>query len=603
MAFADAPVVGADVHVYLDHIDSQPTPLATVPTATNKQGVFSVAVPSSLFHLGAKVRVTVSGGTRNGNPFLGHLRADAVLTDPAHQIVAVNPVTTLVSLLSDARPNLRLEEAKARVRSFLGLPEGYDLGMALRESSGYGSPFFSPTVLLAEVERSGVLLNDFLEGKLLQELLASESAKRPFLNTTLQAPEGIVKFIAKSLASGALRYIGGQGVGWVTQATGLVQPDATEDDIAALQQGLADLQSSVDSLNSQVKQLSLLVQSESTKTQYNAIVVPATELAAQVTTVQNRLQYFAQECPPLPQGSVEKQPTNFCSTEKAAILEQLNDITIYSAYDVLEDWVQDNPTTGFSGMLHLYSLWLGQSKGFFRPADSTKMQNLYDYWDDVLTAAANLRVELLHQEGEQDEGGTQLIALMGNPDVDPPTTGIFQDNQDANLALMFPPVPPDTVVSTADHTMWALLPWVVNYQAETIWPQPYCYYRFVPLADTSVTQGYAGLDGWLGAPTKAMWQAALTLAPSEDTGPNWSVWFNSETLANEPESPTSAGFYTHCESTYPECYWTSTPDGKGGYNVVCLLSNSFLTSTSGPDYNISYPVRTLAPDEQYFWYE
>jgi len=613
MAFTDAPVVGADVRVYLH---SHPWPSIEVPAATNNQGVFSVAVPKSLFQSGSRIRVAVSGGTRNGNPFLGHLSADALLTDPAHQIVVVNPVTTLVSLLSEARRDLELEDAKEHVRSFLGLPEGYDIGLALRESSGYGSPFFSPAVLLAEAERAEGF--DGFLARLVQELMASRSAKRPFLNTMPQAPGGAAvdaaKFVAKNLAAGVLRYLAGQGVGWAVQATGLTQSGATEDDIATLQQSLADLQSSVDSLSSQVAQLSLLVQSTATQTLYNAIVVPASELAAQVTAVQNRLQYFAQECPPLAEGSPPTPPSNYCTTEKDAIIAELNDVTIFTSYDVLVDWVQDNPTTGFRGMLHLYSLWLAQSKGFFRAADSTKMQNLYDYWDTVLTTAANLRIELLHQEGEQDEGGTQLIALMGNPDLSPPTTGEFQANQDANLELMFPPVPSGTVISTADHTMWALLPYSYSGgDGGTFYPTDSCTveaYWWRIIYPSWVAQGFAGFSDWIATPTRAMWEAALTRAPSIDTGTSWEQWIVTETQADAPESPTSPGFRI-CE-TQNSFNWTNTTssgslsDSNAVCYVVSLASSKFLTSHcyGAYDYgNISYPVRALKPDEQYFWYQ
>ncbi len=601
-AFTDAPLVGADVRVYFH---SQPQLSIEVPTATNNQGVFSVAVPSSFFRSRGRIRVSISGGTTNGNPFLGHLSADAVLTDPAHQIVVVNPVTTLVSLLSKARPNLKLEDAEGRVRSFLGLPPGYDIGLALRESSGYRSPFFSPTVLLAAAQGMGGL--DGLEAGLVQELMASPSAAHTFLNLMPEAPGGAAKFIAKNAAAGVLSYGAGHGVGWVIQAMGLVEPGATADDIAALQQGLADLQSSVNSLSSQVAELTRLVQSTATQTQYTTIVVPASELAAEVTAVQNRLQHFAQECPSLPEGSKPPEPSSYCSTEQAAITAELNDVTIFTGYEVLVAYVQDNPTTGFRGMLHLYSLWLEQSKAFFRPADSTKMQSLYDYWDTMLTAAANLKVELLHWEGEQNAGGVQLIDLMGNPDLSPPTTGTFQANQDANLKLMFPPVPPDTVVSTADHTMWALLPWVANFAEGRTYPEPYCSYRFSPLVSSQVTQGYAGFYDWLGAPTMAMWQAAVSRAPSIKTGPSWAIWLNSETLANPPESPTSNGFFYQCEDdSWLEWYWTSTLYSSGVYYAVSLNQGLFQRSNwsqSGPNYNISYPVRTLAPGEQYFWYQ
>ena len=60
--------------------------------------------------------------------------------------------------------------------------------------------------------------------------------------------------------------------------TGFATPGASSDDIDALVQSLVDLQSSIDALSTQVAQLSNLVQSTATQTQYNTIVVPAQTL-------------------------------------------------------------------------------------------------------------------------------------------------------------------------------------------------------------------------------------------------------------------------------------------------------------------------------------
>ena len=108
------------------------------------------------------------------------------------------------------------------------------------------------------------------------------------------------------------------------------------------------------------------------------------------------------------------------------------------------------------------------------------MQNLYDYWDGVLTQAADLKIELLHQQKEQDAGGATLIAFMGNPDATPPTTmGTFQIDQTANQALMWPAVPSGTLINTKDKAMW-LLPytgWIPNCFAPFIGPGIICPVR------------------------------------------------------------------------------------------------------------------------------
>src|SRR5262249_45349921 len=162
---------------------------------------------------------------------------------------------------------------EALVRSFLGLPENYSLGLALRESSLYESPYFSPVALLSEAEAAGGL--DAFEAQLLQELLAAPSAEHSFHSELLK---GAASFIATGLAKGVLSWAGGQGAGWVAQSAGFPTQGASAADIAALQQGLANLQSSIDALSNQVTQLTQLVQSTATQTQYNTIVVPALAL-------------------------------------------------------------------------------------------------------------------------------------------------------------------------------------------------------------------------------------------------------------------------------------------------------------------------------------
>jgi hypothetical protein len=170
-----------------------------------------------------------------------------VLTDPAHQIVVVNPVTTLVSLVRDARPNLKLDGAEARVRSFLGLPANYSLGMALRESSHYASRRFSPIALLTEAQAAGGL--DAFEHLLAQELLASPGATHSFHNSKPKAPGDGTTSFEEDLALAALQAAGGQGAGWVMAQTGLVTPGITSAEIDALIQELSDLQSSIDALS------------------------------------------------------------------------------------------------------------------------------------------------------------------------------------------------------------------------------------------------------------------------------------------------------------------------------------------------------------------
>jgi hypothetical protein len=289
---------------------------------------------------------------------------------------------------------------------------------------------------------------------------------------------------------------------------------------------------------------------------------------------------------------------------------------MYSAYTNVEGYVKDNNKAnnaplGLEGMLHLYSLWLGQSNQFFRPADSTKMQNLYDYWNGVLTQAADLKIERLHKLGEQKQGGSQLIAFMGNPNANPPTTGTFQSDQAANLSVMFPPVPIDpptratTVISTQDHTMFALLPWVNHQNGAS--PAPGCsgYLNTV----FGVTP-YAGFRNWEQAPSKAQWQAAVSLAP---TNTAWHDWLIQQTRTTDDEYPASPGFLdlskqcpgggkpiagalltsnSDCSLPAYPCVWITMDPYKNTFQNLLLDGSAF-----------AWPARTLAAGEQYFWYQ
>jgi hypothetical protein len=406
----------------------------------------------------------------------------------------------------------------------------------------------------------------------------------------------------------------------VAQSTGLVTPGATPDYIAALQQGLADLQSSVDALSNQVAQLTALVQSTATQTQYYIITTNANNLQILVNKDAGDLTYFAQYCPPLPEGSTPTTPDSYCATQGPIVRDELMNEYESAVYEEIEGYVQDNGTLGTQGMLHLYSLWLGESKRFFRAADSTKMQNLYDYWDATLTQAANLRMELFHQQGYQDSSGGQatIFNFVGNPDLSPPTTGTYQANQAANLKLMFPPVPDGTVINTKDRTMWLIM-CPIQYNSAA-WPN--CS-RTVPPQDPVDSSSpvfspisWNGIAGW-ASPSLADMQSLVT----GWSGSSASTWLTAQTEAVAPDSPLSQGFADiYCGGDCNDPFvWTSTPTGtywsiphppsSGPQYYIMDLTNGTTPGTNSPyldAYNSDnwiFLKRSLSQGEQYYWYQ
>jgi hypothetical protein len=280
---------------------------------------------------------------------------------------------------------------------------------------------------------------------------------------------GIAKFIATNLAAGALEWVEGQGLGWVAQSAGLITPGATAAQIMQLQQSLDSLQSSVDQLSKQMAQATQQILNELTKTRYNTIATQAVALASDVNVAEQNLDYYVQGCPPLPEdGTLESDgsiPADWCATQAHLVQSQLSDIQINGSYERLANWLLDTQTVSYKGMIYLFSLSAGQSVRFFRPADSTRVQNMFDYWDAVETQAANLKVELWHLNGNQNHPGgrKQLTDFRGNPKLNPPTTGTFQATNAAELQLMFPAVPGGTVVDTKTRLMWlTIIPQLVE---------------------------------------------------------------------------------------------------------------------------------------------
>ena len=648
-AFADAPVEGADVRVGVSG-----RRLADAEKATNRYGVFPAPVrnASELDRSSGRsfVRVSISGGTTNGDPFSGHMTADVALTDPNHQILVVNPVTTLVSLVLDARPELKLDQAEAIVKRFLELPDNYSLGLALRQSSGYVSPFFSPVVFMEEAKAAGGL--DAFESQLLEEL-ASHSAKHPFRPRAATSTSNPAKTLQELLAShsakpattsaaastpastlttglyaAALDVTSAENVenlfGWAMTLTGLAPtPNTSQDEVDALTNALSNLQSSVDNLENQIRTLTNLVASTATAIELNTITNDAQPLGCKVTGVEGDISYFAQSCPPMYPGQQEPNPNQeYCDNNYPIFVQELDASYENKDFEVLQGYIGDNGTLGAEGMLHLYSLWLAQSRQFFRPADSTKMQNLYDYWNGVLTSAANLRMEFFHLQGDQDTpaGQGQITMFIGNPDTG--SIGYFQNDQNTNLSLMWPPVPLDpatqlplVVVSTQDpnHSMWSLFP-LVSPSNDVFEIAPQCY-LWAPIPNNPPLPNYAGFGGWMLAGQPG-WQAAVSLAPS---GTQWHTWLTQQTetddYKNPPsydEMPSSPGFWdwtAHCPGQGVGVVggvWTQTfygdINGEGSWYLVDPINNRIETNNGSLGYHLfEWALRHPVAGEQYFW--
>jgi hypothetical protein len=622
----DSKVTSAEGWLRINAFTDVPTSgrlLSEEYAATNRQGVY----PARMKRFPRNFRVTITSdrdqeeALNSAFPDVYKLSADVRNFDPTYGVVYIDPATTLVSRLLERKPSLSFRQAEAQVRKFLSLPVNASLGAALREDKYFHSQFFSEQAFLQQALPYGGVDN-FLDC-LVDEMAANSGQVHPF-SSSRQAIPPVLAFMRTNLGSAAFHWVFGEGVGWVLQSTGLSVPGATPDAIERLQKGLADLQSSVDELSRQLQALTQQVLARLTQTQYNQIVVPAVALAAQVNGVESNVAFYAQGCPPLPEDSdISAAPhfSDFCRDQKVTIAAQLNDVQINHSFETLSAYLLDNQTAGFKGMLHLYSQALGESVPFFRPADSTKIQNMFDYWDGVQIQGANLKVELLHLNGAQNNPGgiAQLKSFLGDEDADPPTKGAFGTTRDRELTLIFPAVPAGTVINTKDRTMWPTnypdpaLPQICAYPL----PPPYGNKYIAPVASVNLN----GRSNWR-SPTTTEVQALI----AGKTGASPIAWLVEQTKAVAPDFPLSAGFPDITKFPPLQCYenhmftgWTSTSTGEWRwylnhsgrvYDIFRLdngvISNERFHSWAGFGINYSsnwtYLTRQLSAGEQYYWY-
>ncbi len=613
-AFVNVPLAGANVAVY----DTAGDVIFQQDDATNRQGVF----PAHIQNLPRNFRVTVTfDGNAQQDPGLGSLgrftlSAEVRNFDPVYGIVYVNPATTLVSRAMRRLPDHNLETARDRVRRFLQLPQNYSLGDALWQGTGYKSPYFSESAFMTAVRQYGGMETSLNAAA--QLLTKPGFPTHSFADAPPAGAANPLAFIGLNLAKGALVYLAGRGVGWVLGSGDKpAPPGVTPQDISSVQEGLADLQASVDGLKSQLDALNREVKAQLTKIQYDLIAVQALPLASKVNDVEDDMTYFALGCPPILEtdsGMDGRRFGEFCTAQRRTIEAQLSSVDINKSFGTLSTYLLDNKTVGFDGMIHLYSQSLGQAVRFFRAADSTKLERMFEFWSGVQTQSANLKVELLHLNGAQNNPGgvKQLTDFLGDAEADPATQGTFQKTLEVERKLMFPAVPAGAVIHTRDQIMW-LIQYPVN--GGTCGPPPDGSGAWnYPLTEPVTIDGLK----WL-SPSRAEAKALI----EGWTGPSQNQWLIEQTRAVAPDMPESPGFpdVVHFHASCPVPFygiwpviWTRDYTGE----TVTFFGHTYKVAyvvgmKLGPEVgdkgvvgSIEYDWlaldRRLNAGEQYYWY-
>lgn len=615
-AFANVPIAGADVSVY----DVKGKRIFERKSATNDRGVYTARIDD----LPRNFRVmATSDGSRSqdsGLRSMGRftLSADVQNYGSESDIVYINPATSLVADVADKLSGQDLKRAQNLVRRYLALPSNASFGAAMRQGTYYQSPYFSETMFLTRARQDGGL--DRFLNNLTRRALNPSSSPQPFIGARKNPAVAVAKFIGVGLANGALSWLGGQGIGWAMASGQKPEPGATKKDVEQLQEKLADLQSSVDNLSTQLTNLSDQLMGELATLNYTQYVVPAIGLSSRINRVEENVAYYAEECPPIPDDvdgtSRRQQSTAECDNDREWVRVQLNESGIDGSFETFSDYMQPNGPGGSLGMVRLYSKALAAKVRFFRAADSTKMQQMFDYWYSVQVQSGNLRVESLHLRNRQNTstGRKELQDFLGYENADPPKPGKMQNTFAAEEKLMYPAVPANTVINTRDGTMWLVAPLVVRNDPWDGPPRQRIECGPPPTGSiwNQVLKGSVkihGLDWHL--PTKA--QAAALL--DGWNGANANAWLTEKTRTEAQETSTSPGFpdylinrLVNCQFTYRrERAWTSENVGQENVYYTLDLQNGKILSDRGGQTGISefnYEIldRELDNGEQYYWH-
>jgi hypothetical protein len=186
-----APMVNTTVNFYAAANKSGPqvegSPIGIGTSNVNGLFVASIFLPSQVLDSNnwptapVNFRVTASGGTMNGSPVMGVLRAD-VRNYQSGQAVYVNALTTLVAAYWDATPGITLADAETAVGKYLGLPAAA-LGSAYVP---YDAASFSQVTFEKQVATQLTLngsqtnINTYIAG-LLVEMKANPTATHRFV--------------------------------------------------------------------------------------------------------------------------------------------------------------------------------------------------------------------------------------------------------------------------------------------------------------------------------------------------------------------------------------------------------------------------------------
>ncbi|MFH1138092.1 MAG: hypothetical protein V1816_18630 [Pseudomonadota bacterium] len=392
---------------------------------TNNFGSFLVFVSQ----LPTDFRVVAGNGLHFGEAFQGVLSADFHDFDPETDYVRINLVTTIVSAYLDEHPEYSLDEVTARVKSFLELPEWYDIGGDLSTSASW--EYFYPSRFLKEAEENGGI-NSFID-----LLVAEIDGGGPDVTHSFPLEGGIGgggdaagAIIAKSIVQGSISYIAGQSFGFGLRELGLSFGESTPEGILELQRQMKEVSDKLNSLTSKMNDLIRTLN----QVAYDQAVGRIMQRVSDIIALTDDLQYFY---------------TNTYGTEAARNIDRADLIEKIKKHLIdtgSQRTINDQlimPVPGASSLLKLWSQLVKGSHYFLSNRDYPKIKTQFDFFDTIQAFEMLLLVEYYHAV---DPSGT--VPSYNNDARLQRIVKQYEDNFEEQNKLLLAPVPHKGLIHT-----------------------------------------------------------------------------------------------------------------------------------------------------------
>lgn len=288
---ADVPLEGAEVQLF----DLEGQPLMPAPQASGVNGDFTLfaAFPRSfrvvaIFGVpGRETAAAVASGTLAGEfrNFQG-------------KYIGINFVTNLVSLYMEENPEVSLEDAEARVRRYLAIPEGVDLGTGLDADKGY----FSRTVFAQRASANGGV------EAYTRSLVPKVDSDPPSPIVAAEAQDtsplgGLAKDVAGSLVKSAGTAAASEGFGWVTSLAGF---NFGGPSMKQISDQLNAIQDQLNAIQAEIALQTLTLQYSQDQAALEPVVSNISNTTNQVSSLANQFSNLPVQGPPV--SSAPDQP-------------------------------------------------------------------------------------------------------------------------------------------------------------------------------------------------------------------------------------------------------------------------------------------------------